>query len=98
MAWCAVILAGIPAGITARAARSSERLVVPTVRVIGTHRFYFFSKEGHEPAHIHVETAEDAAKFWLSPVELVWAVGYNSRELRQVRERVEQNAAFFLEK
>ncbi len=48
--------------------------------------------------HIHVETAENAAKFWLSPVELVWAVGYNSKELRKVRELVEERAPFFWEK
>jgi len=53
---------------------------MPTVKIIGAHRFFFFSREDNEPPHIHVETAENAAKFWLSPVELVWAVGYNSKE------------------
>ncbi len=38
------------------------------------------------------------AKFWLSPVMLDWAVGYNSKELRRVRELVEQHADFYLEK
>ncbi|MBI3362840.1 MAG: DUF4160 domain-containing protein [Chloroflexi bacterium] len=71
---------------------------MPTVLRIGPHRFYFFSREGQEPPHIHVETAENAAKFWLSPVELVWAVGYNSKELRKVRELVEERAPFFSEK
>jgi hypothetical protein len=41
---------------------------------------------------------ENAAKFWLSLIELVWAVGYNSKELRQVGELVEENVGFFLEK
>jgi hypothetical protein len=45
-----------------------------------------------------VETAENAAKFWLSPIELVWTVGYTSKELRRVRELVEQNKDLFLEK
>lgn len=71
---------------------------MPTALRIGPHRFFFFSKEGHEPPHIHVETAENAAKFWLRPVTLAWAVGYNSKELRQVRELVEQHADLFLEK
>ena len=70
----------------------------PTVRVIGRHRFFFFSLENNEPPHIHVESAENAAKFWLSPVELAWAVGYNSKELRQVRELVELNKDVFLER
>lgn len=60
---------------------------MPTVLRIGPHRFFFFSNEGQEPARIHVETAENYAKFWLAPVTLADAKGYNSRELRQVREK-----------
>ncbi len=71
---------------------------MPTALRIKGHRFFFFSKEDHEPAHIHVETAENAAKFWLRPVTLAWAVGYNSKQLRQLRELVEENTEFFLEK
>ena len=71
---------------------------MPTVLRAGPHRFFFFSREGLEPPHIHVETAENAAKFWLESVELAWAVGYNSRELRQLRELVEENTGLFLEK
>lgn len=71
---------------------------MPTVKRIKGHRFYFFSKEDNEPPHIHVETAENAAKFWLRPIELAWAVGYNSKELRQIRELVEEHAEYFLEK
>jgi len=71
---------------------------MPTVLRTGPHRFFFFSREGREPPHIHVESAESAAKFWLDPVELVWAVGYNAREVRKLREMVEENAGLFLEK
>ncbi len=49
---------------------SSYNLSRPTVKIIGRH--HFFSKENNEPPHIHVESAENAAKFWLSPIELVW--------------------------
>ena len=55
-------------------------------------------REGLEPPHIHVETRDNAAKFWLTPVELAWTVGYNPRELRQLRELVAENAELFLEK
>lgn len=71
---------------------------MPTILVAGAHRFFFFSRENNEPPHIHVETAENAAKFWLSPIELSWAVGYNSKEIRQIRELVEQHKDLFLEK
>lgn len=71
---------------------------MPTVLRIGRHRFFFFSREDNEPPHIHVESAENAAKFWLRPVALEWAVGYNSKEIGQLRKLVEENSEFFLEK
>lgn len=71
---------------------------MPTVLRIGPHRFFFFSNEGNEPAHIHVETAEKYAKFWLSPLVLAAATGYNAQELRQIRELVQQHSEAFLEK
>lgn len=71
---------------------------MPNVLKVGPHRFFFFSREGHEPPHIHVETGDSAAKFWLRPASLAWAVGYNAREIRLIRELVEKNATFFLEK
>ena len=71
---------------------------MPTVLRIKGHRFYFWSREDNEPPHIHVETAENACKFWLQPIKLDWAVGYTSKELRQVRELVEEHQNFFMEK
>ena len=71
---------------------------MPTVLRVGPHPFFFFSREDHEPPHIHIETAENAAKFWLNPVALAWAAGYSSKELRQLRELIEDRAEFFLER
>lgn len=42
-------------------------------------RFFFFSREGHEPRHIHVEYAEKYAKFWLEPIELAESRGFEAR-------------------
>lgn len=52
-------------------------------------RFFFFSNEGKEPAHIHVKAGTDEAKFWLDPVELAVNYGFNGRELTQIRELIE---------
>lgn len=71
---------------------------MPTVLRVGGHRFFFFSRESDEPPHIHVETAENYAKFWLYPVALAKSVGYNARELRQLRELVEAHRELFEEK
>ncbi len=43
---------------------------MPTVLRVGRYRFHFFSNEGQEPSHIHVQAVGDQAKFWLEPIEL----------------------------
>ena len=71
---------------------------MPTVLRIRGDRFFFFSNEGDEPAHIHVETAEKYAKFWLDPVSLAQSVGYNAKQLTRLRGIVERRRDFFKEK
>ncbi len=71
---------------------------MPTVLRAGPYRFFFFSNEGDEPPHIHVETAENYAKFWLEPVMLARSVGYNASELHQLRKLVEERRELFVEK
>ncbi len=36
---------------------------MPTVTRIGAYRFFFFSNEGTEPPHVHVEREDALAKF-----------------------------------
>jgi Domain of unknown function (DUF4160) len=43
---------------------------MPVVLYINGFRFFFYSNKNDEPVHIHVEKAEDAAKFWLNPIRL----------------------------
>ena len=62
---------------------------MPTALRVGGHRFFFFSNEGQEPMHVHVETGDSYAKFWLKPVALAVWFGYNPKELRRLQELVE---------
>lgn len=55
---------------------------MPTVRRIGSVRFFFYSNEGSEPPHIHVEQGDALAKFWLDPVSLASSSRYRAHELR----------------
>ena len=71
---------------------------MPTILKIDGYRFFFFSNEGNEPMHVHVESAEQHAKFWLHPVALVDSVGYNGKELTRLRKIIEERAVFFMEK
>ena len=72
--------------------------VVPTVLLAEGCRFFFFSNEGTEPPHVHVERGDGYAKFWLEPVELVDAVGMKTRELGRARLLVIQHRIDFREK
>ena len=56
---------------------------MPNVLRIGRFRFFFFSNEGQEPAHIHVKAGEDEAKFWLEPqLELAENYGLRARDVK----------------
>ena len=56
----------------------------PTIFREGPYRFFFFSKE--EPRiHVHVQSSDGEAKFWLSPtVELAENVGLGARDIRKL--------------
>jgi hypothetical protein len=58
---------------------------MPTVLRIQGYRFFFYSLEGSEPPHIHVERDDDVAKFWLQPVTLAESHGFRIHELNRVR-------------
>lgn len=40
-------------------------------------RFFFWSNEGSEPPHVHVERGDGYAKYWLAPVRFDYSVGFN---------------------
>jgi hypothetical protein len=70
---------------------------MPTVLRWNGYRFYFFSNEGAEPPHIHIDKAGNTAKYWLEPVALARQIGYSAKELREIEAKVAAEAAAFLE-
>jgi hypothetical protein len=64
---------------------------LPTVLRIGPYRFFFFSNERDEPAHIHVQRDRALARFWLEPVALAQSVNFPAHELGTVRGLVVEN-------
>lgn len=70
---------------------------MPTVlRMLG-YRFFFYSLEGHEPPHIHVERGDKLAKYWLDPVECAAAQRFRAHELTHVRTLVILHRRIFVE-
>lgn len=70
---------------------------MPTVRRIGSARFFFYSNEGAEPPHIHVDQADAVAKFWLEPVSLASSSRFRGYELRRLERLVAEHQGEFLE-
>ena len=70
---------------------------MPTLLRVGPYRFFFFSNEGREPAHVHVEAGNSEAKFWLASGELASSYGFKPHELNELLNIVASNRTAFLE-
>ena len=71
---------------------------MPTILKLKGYRFFFFSLEGNEPPHVHVEEGDKVAKFWLNPVNLASSYRFRSHELGKIGRMVVENNKLFLEK
>lgn len=69
---------------------------MPTVLRIGPYRFFFYSGDGNEAPHVHVERDQSTAKFWLRPVRLQASNGFRRHELNDVQQLVTEHQEAFL--
>lgn len=70
---------------------------MPTILKIGPYRFFFYSNEDGEPAHIHIQRDTMLAKFWLQPVALASSTRFAAKELRKLQLLVIEHRVTFLE-
>jgi hypothetical protein len=64
--------------------------VSPTIFKEGRFRFFFFSREEPRP-HVHVDSADGEAKFWLDPLgEVAANHSFSPREIREIRDIIEE--------
>lgn len=69
----------------------SDGLSRRTFPVLFPFRFFFFSRE-EERVHIHVESADGEAKYWLEPtLELARNHGFSSHDLRRIEDLIHQH-------
>ena len=61
---------------------------MPTILQIGPYRFFFYSGDGGEPLHVHVERDNAEAKFWLNPVRLQHSHGFARNEINRIEKLV----------
>ena len=60
-------------------------------------RFFFYSNEGTEPPHVHVERGGARCKWWLTPSSLAWNDGFSPPQLRTIRRIIEERLNEILE-
>ena len=70
---------------------------MPTILRIGPYRFFFYSNEQGEPAHIHIQRDRMLAKFWLNPVSIAGSTRFSPRDLRKIEELVVENRDTLME-
>ena len=70
---------------------------MPTILRIAGYRFFFYSLEGSEPPHVHIERGDSVAKFWLAPVALAESFGFRAHELNRLRLMVIEHRLALLE-
>ena len=71
---------------------------MPTVLRNGAFRFHFYSDEGEEPAHIHVDTGDGECKFWLDPVVLAKSINVSPVDVRKIERLVFEHRSFLMER
>ena len=71
---------------------------MPTVLEAKGYRFFFFRNDQRNSPHIHVESDNKYALFWLKPLELEKSTGYNAKEIGDIKAIITTNLRLITEK
>lgn len=64
---------------------------MPTIFIDHGFRFFFYSNEGHEPIHVHVERGDAIGKWWILPTtSMASAVGMSPKEQKAINEIIKR--------
>ena len=70
---------------------------MPTLRLIGAFRIYFYSHEPNGPVHVHIDRGDATIKIWLESLDVARDRGFRAHEIKGVVELVRANRDSFLE-
>lgn len=58
---------------------------MPTIFIDHGFRFFFYSNEGQEPIHVHIERGDAIGKWWILPTtRMASAVGLSPKEQKTI--------------
>lgn len=69
---------------------------MPTIYRFDGFRFFFYSNEGSEPAHIHVAKGDGECKIWLVTLEIAYSYNLKASEIKIMMKIVRKNRDRFL--
>ncbi len=69
---------------------------MPTILRVGPYRFFIYSIDCSEPAHVHVEREDNVAKFWLEPIRIQSSGGFRRSEINRIYRVIEDNLSELL--
>lgn len=70
---------------------------MPTVLRSGPYRLFFYSSDGGEPPHVHVQRDSSSGKFWLEPLRYDHSVGFRPVEIGRIQGIIGENLELLLE-
>lgn len=68
---------------------------MPTILRTDGYRFFFYSDEGNEPPHVHVEKNAGRGKYWLDPLKEDYVRNFKATEQRKVHKLIETHQEEF---
>ncbi len=72
--------------------------VMPKILELNGYRFFFYSSEGNEPCHIHVQKGSGDGKIWLEPkVQEQYLEDFKNQEKKQIMDIIESNKDYIIE-
>jgi hypothetical protein len=69
---------------------------MPTVLRWKGYRFFFYSADGWEPAHIHVTKDDKEAKIWLENVSVAVNIRFTAQDLNEIVKKSREERESFL--
>jgi len=72
---------------------------MPTILRINGFRFFFYSNENDEPAHVHVQKGDAEGKIWLEPLpSAAYFKRFSSAEQKDILDIVRNNIEYLISK
>lgn len=71
---------------------------MPTVLISGPYRFFFYSADCSEPAHMHVERDRAKLKVWLHDLSIAYSRHFSPAEIGNILSISRKNLEFFKER